>query len=107
MAPNQKWVGNITYLWSKDRGSQYCATQYQLLTKYALVCSMSVKGNCYDNACAKSFSHTMKAEAFPDERFYTRKEMRRMVFEYIEVDYNRNRHNSANGRINPEAFEAK
>lgn len=44
-----------------DRGSQYCSAAYQaLLSKHALVCSMSGKGNCYDNACAESFFHTLK-----------------------------------------------
>jgi hypothetical protein len=46
-------------------------------------------------------------EAIHGERFATREEMQKMVFEYIEVDYNRNRRNSANGFISPEAFEAK
>jgi putative transposase len=157
-APNQKWVGDITYLWTEegwlylavvidlysrlvvgwamsermtaeltrqalqmalwrrrmpkgvifhsDRGSQYCSVLYQqLLTKHALVCSMSAKGNCYDNACAESFFHTMKVEVVHGERFATREEMRKTVFEYIEVDYNRNRRHSANGGISPEAFE--
>ncbi len=67
--------------------------------------SMSAKGNCYDNACAESFFHTMKVETIHGERFATREEMRHTVFEYIEVDYNRNRRHSANGRISPVAFE--
>jgi transposase InsO family protein len=67
---------------------------------------MSAKGNCYDNACAESFFHTLKVEAIHGERFTTRGEMRSTVFEYIEVDYNRSRDHSTNGYLSPEAFEA-
>ena len=91
-----------------DRGSQYCSTAYQsLMMQHQLVCSMSAKGNCYDNACAERFFHTMKVEAIHGERFATREEMRHTVFEYIEVDYNRIRRHSANDRISPMAFEAQ
>jgi transposase InsO family protein len=89
-----------------DRGSQYCSGVYQkLLKKHDLICSMSAKGNCYDNACAESFFHSLKVEAIHGERFSTREIMRQTVFEYIEVDYNRTRRHSANGFISPEAFE--
>jgi len=91
-----------------DRGSQYCSKQYQaILTKHDLICSMSGKGNCYDNAVAESFFHTLKVEMVHGESFATREAMRRAVFEYIEVDYNRNRRHSANGHISPLAFENK
>jgi transposase InsO family protein len=91
-----------------DRGSQYCSARYQgLLEQHHLVCSMSAKGNCYDNACAESFFHTLKVEVVHGERFATRDHMRRTVFEYIEVDYNRSRRHSANGYLSPEAVEAK
>ncbi|MDY0390471.1 MAG: IS3 family transposase [Desulfobulbus oligotrophicus] len=90
-----------------DRGSQYCSAAYQrLVMKHHLVAGMSAKGNCYDNACAESFFHTMKVEAIHSEHFATRKEMRHTVFEYIEVDYNRIRRHSANGRISPMVLEA-
>ncbi len=90
-----------------DRGSQYCSGAYQkLLKKHDLICSMSAKGNCYDNACAESFFHSLKVEAIHGERFLTREIMRQTVFEYIEVDYNRIRRHSFNGFISPEAFEA-
>lgn len=157
-APNQKWVGDITYLWTtegwvylaviidlysrlvvgwamsermtselicnalnmalwrrrmpkgvivhSDRGSQYCSARYQgLLSQHDLVCSMSAKGNCYDNACAESFFHSLKVEVVHGEEIVSRNKMRQIVFEYIEVDYNRNRRHSANGYISPEAFE--
>lgn len=91
-----------------DRGSQYCAREYQqLLADHQLICSMSRKGNCWDNAVAESFFHTLKVEVIRDERFQTRDQMRQTVFEYIEVDYNRDRRHSAIGYISPMAFEAK
>ena len=67
----------------------------------------SAKGNCYDNACAESFLHTLKVEMIQGESFATREDMRRAVFEYIEVDYNRTRRHSANGYISALAFENK
>jgi putative transposase len=66
---------------------------------------MSATGNCYDNACAESFFHTLKVEVIHGGRFATREQMRRTVFEYIEVDYNRTRRHSANGYLSPMAFE--
>lgn len=89
-----------------DRGSQCCSAQYQaVLTQHSLVYCMSAKGNCYDNACAESFFHTMKMEIIRAERFANREEMRQTVFEFIKVDYNRTRRHNANGCISPEAFE--
>ena len=91
-----------------DRGSQYCSRMYQtLLAKHDLICLMSGKGNCFDNAVAESFFHTLKVEAVHGETFATREDMRRAVFEYIEVDYNRTRRHSANGYISPLAYENK
>lgn len=68
---------------------------------------MSAKGNCYDNACAESFFHSLKVECIHGERFGTRVQMRAIVFEYIEVDYNRQRRHSTLGYISPESFELR
>ncbi|EPC03132.1 hypothetical protein L861_22750 [Litchfieldella anticariensis FP35 = DSM 16096] len=55
------------------------------------------KGNCYDNAYAESLFYSLKVEAIHGERFETRETMRRQVFEYVELDYNRQRRHSAIG----------
>jgi putative transposase len=91
-----------------DRGSQYCSAAYQkLFTQHQLVCSMSKKGDCYDNAAMESWNHSFKIEAIHGERFLTRSEAKYHVFEYIEVYYNRKRLHSKLGYVSPEAFEAK
>ncbi|WP_228375592.1 IS3 family transposase [Methylomonas denitrificans] len=159
-APNQKWAGDITYLWTdegwlylaviidlfsrqvvgwsmaermttdlvcdalrmatfrrkrpkgvivhSDRGSQYCSYAYrQLLQQHQMLGSMSAKGNCYDNACAESFFHSLKVEAIHGERFDTREAMRQTVFEYIETDYNPVRLHSTNGFLSPVELETQ
>jgi len=89
-----------------DRGSQYCSREHRaLLDKNGLVASMSAKGNCYDNAAMESWNHSLKIEAIHGERFETREQARAHVFEYIEVDYNRNRLHSTLGYLSPEQFE--
>lgn len=159
-APNQKWVQDITYLWTSegwlylavvidlysravvgwsmdthmkahlvtdaltmalfrrglpkgvmihsDRGSQYCSHAYRdLAEKHHLLLSMSRKGNCWDNAVAESFFHSLKVEAIQYEPIMTRDEMRHSVFEYIEVDYNRTRRHSAIGYQSPLHYEQR
>lgn len=89
-----------------DRGSQYCSGDYQqLLQDNGLVCSMSKKGDCYDNAAMESWNHSLKVEAIHGERFVTRQAAKDHVFEYVEVYYNRKRLHSRLGYLSPEAFE--
>ena len=89
-----------------DRGSQYCSKDYRtLIAKHDHKQSMSRKGNCWDNACAESFFHSLKVEALQYESIKDRESMRQSVFEYIEVDYNRTRRHSAIGYLSPENFE--
>ena len=159
-APDQKWVSDITYIWTdegwlylavvlelysrkvigwamaermtaslvcdaltmalwrrkrpknviihSDRGSQYCSAAYQtLLKQHQLICSMSKKGDCYDNAAMESWNHSFKVEAIHGERFSSRDAAKQHVFEYIEVYYNRKRLHSKLGYLSPEAFELK
>ena len=156
--PNEKWVQDITYVWTSagwlylavvidlfnrqvigwsmshrinqelvcnaltmalwrrhfpkhvivhsDRGSQYCSKRYQQLLKdNKLMCSMSGKGNCYDNAVAESFFHSLKVECIHGERFNTREEAQQTIFEYIEIYYNKTRRHSALGYLAPEQYQ--
>jgi putative transposase len=93
-----------------DRGVQYACDSYQaLLEHHGIVCSMSRVGNCYDNAMMESYHSTLKTELVhlqPHSRFADIEQARRMLFEYIEVFYNRQRRHSAIGYVSPEAFEA-
>ena len=70
-----------------------------------MVPSMSRKGNCYDNAVIESFFASLKRELPTEGKLPTRRELRRMLFEYIEVHYNRTRLHSALGYMSPERFE--
>jgi transposase InsO family protein len=89
-----------------DRGSQYAANTYRrTLTANGITCSMSRKGNCWDNAVAESFFATLKVELVYQTTFQTRDEARSELFEYIEVFYNRVRRHSALGYISPADFE--
>jgi transposase InsO family protein len=89
-----------------DRGSQYGAASYRhLLTQHGMQASMSRKGNCWDNAVAESFFHTLKTELIYLEDFDTHDHAQTGVFEYIEVFYNRQRCHSANGYLAPLAYE--
>ncbi len=90
-----------------DRGSQYCAHDYQkLLKQFGMIPSMSRKGNCYDNAPMESFWGSLKNELVHHQRYATRDEAKASIQEYIEIFYNRQRRHSRLGYISPAAFEA-
>ena len=89
-----------------DRGSQYCSKQFQAILKANEIrSSMSKKGDCYDNACSESFFHTLKVETIHGELFPTRDIMKKVVFEYIETDYNMIRHHTTIGNTSPVKYE--
>lgn len=89
-----------------DRGSQYAGYRYQFqLKSHRFICSMSRKGDCFDNALIESFFHTLKTELIYFNRYETRAQARRDVFEYIEVFYNRIRLHSSIGYKTPEECE--
>jgi putative transposase len=90
-----------------DRGSQYASEHYQrLLAEEGIVCSMSRRGNCWDNAPMESFFATLKKELVHDEDYATREEAKASIFEYIETFYNRVRRHSTLGYLSPVNYEA-
>ena len=158
--PDQKWVGDITYLptlegwlylavvidlfsrkvvgWSmseslesklvldalemarvsrnpgagllhhSDRGVQYAAQDFQrALARLEAIPSMSRKGNCWDNAVAESFFGTIKCELDLENPIGSRAVTRAIVFEWIEVWYNRERRHSSLGFLSPSVFEER
>ena len=89
-----------------DRGCQYTAADYRrALAEHGIDVSMSRKGNCWDNAVAESFFSTLKNELIYRRQWRTRHELRKEVFEYIEVFYNRRRLHSAVGYKPPAEVE--
>lgn len=91
-----------------DRGSQYCSHEYQkLLAENGFICSMSKRGDCYDNASMESWNHSFKVEAIHGEKFLTRAQAKNHVFEYIDIYYNRKRLHSRLGYQSPLYFEAQ
>jgi transposase InsO family protein len=155
-APNQRWVGDITYLrspegwlylaaildlhsrmvvgWAvsavidrhlvikalnealrrrapgagllhhSDQGSQYASEDYQdVLEANGITCSMSRRGECYDNAAMESWFGTLKTEL--GEAFESHSDAKRKLFDYIEIFYNHKRRHSSLGYISPADFE--
>jgi len=91
-----------------DRGSQYCRHAFQsALRRNGIDCSMSRKGNCWDNAVAESFFATLKKELVHQCEYADQEAARASIFEYIEIFYNRVRRHSALGGVSPEQFEQK
>jgi len=89
-----------------DRGSQYASDLYQKTIKeHGFICSMSRKGNCWDNAPSESFFHTLKVELIHHRRYRTRQEATQDIFEYIEVFYNRQRRHSTIDYHTPLGYE--
>ena len=89
-----------------DRGSQYCSHAFQsALRRNGIDCSMSRKGNCWDNAVAESFFATLKKELVHQCDYADQETARGSIFEYIEVFYNRVRRHSSLDGMSPEQFE--
>jgi transposase InsO family protein len=90
-----------------DRGVQYASGDYQnQLRDRGITCSMSRKGDCWDNAVAESFFSTLKAELVHRTDYVSRSQAKASVFEYIEVFYNGRRRHSALGYVSPVEHEA-
>jgi len=103
LAQKPKGKGLISH---SDRGSQYAAEACRSrLSCLGITASMSRKGNCYDNAYAESFFHTLKVELVHRKKFKTRKEAMAAIFEYIETWYNKIRLHSSLGFKSPNDYE--
>lgn len=88
-----------------DRGSQYASGAFQAqLHDYGMQCSMSRKGNCWDNACSESFFNSLKNERVHGTRYSTQAEAKADIFDYIEPFYNRKRLHSTLGFASPVNF---
>lgn len=89
-----------------DRGSQYASKEYQkLLNQYGMICSMSRKGDCWDNAVVESFFHTLKTERTNGVLYPSRDEAKTEMIDYIEMFYNSRRLHSFIGYKSPNDFE--
>jgi putative transposase len=89
-----------------DKGSQYTSLDFQaLLTLYGIIASMSGTGNCFDNATAESYFHTLKTEHVYFEYYETREKAKTSIFEYTWIFYNKKRRHSSLGYLSPEMFE--
>ena len=95
-------------IFHSDRGVQYtCGLFKEALNKNQINQSMSRKGNCWDNACAETFFHTLKTELVKHKNYSSRNDAELSIFEYIEIFYNRNRKHSYLGYKSPVKFEEK
>jgi transposase InsO family protein len=93
-------------VWHTDCGNQYASDSHRkILAEHRIIQSMSRKGDCFDNAVAESFFHTLKMELVYQNKFKSREEARCTIFEYIEVFYNRIRIHSTNNYLSPVDYE--
>jgi transposase InsO family protein len=98
--------GSSALVAHSDRGSQYASDHYQRrLRDERITCSMSRRGDCWDNAPMESFFASLKKELVHDEDYATREQAKASIFEYIEAFYNRVRRHSALGYVAPAEYE--
>lgn len=106
MAVVRRPEGSSDLVAHSDRGSQYASEHYQRrLAEERIVCSMSRRGNCWDNAPMESFFASLKKELVHDEDYATRDEATASIFEYVEAFYNRVRRHSSLGYVAPAEYE--
>ena len=104
-----------TYYWYNRQplrrsleSTQYASDDYQEeLRRRNISCSMSRRGNCWDNAVVESFFSTLKRELVYRRQFQTRREASQAIFDYVEVFYNRQRSHSHLGYLSPVEFEQR
>jgi transposase InsO family protein len=95
-------------IWHSNRSGQYASDSHRnILKDHDIIQSMSRKSDCWDNAVAESFFHTLKTELTNHYQFKNRQEAKNIIFEYIEVFYNRIRIHSANNYLAPAEFERR
>ena len=98
--------GSCALVAHSDRGSQYASDHYRRrLADERITCSMSRRGDCWDNAPMESFFASLKKELVQHEDYATRAEARASIFEYIEAFYNRVRRHSSLGYVAPAEYE--
>lgn len=91
-----------------DRGCQYASSDHRArLAEQGITCSMSRRGDCWDNACMERFMNSYKNEWANHRRYETVKEVHHSTFEYIEIFYNRKRRHQTLGYLSPIAFDEK
>lgn len=89
-----------------DRGSQYASHDYQAkLAEYGMTCSMSGKGDCWDNAVVERFFRSLKTERTNHQIYQTREAARQDVIDYIEMFYNSQRLHSYLDYVSPNEYE--
>ena len=97
---------NAGLLHHSDRGVQYASDDYQQkLADLGIVCSMSRKGNCWDNAMMESFFGSLKTEWVYGKEYQTGEKAKQDIFKYIEVFYNRKRRHASLGYVSPAVYE--
>lgn len=95
-------------IFHSDRGSQYTSSIVKnILSLYGFRQSMSSTGNCYDNAITETFFHTLKTELTYQNKYQTREEAKKSIFQYVEIFYNRQRLHSSLNYLSPVEFELK
>ena len=91
-----------------DRGVQYASNDFKaLLIRHKFVGSMSRKGDCWDNAVAESFFHTLKVECIRGKIFRTREEAKRIIFAWVYMRYNLTRRHSTLDYLSPVEYERR
>lgn len=98
--------GTVPEVFHSDKGSQYTSTAFRnVLRKNSIRISNSGVGNCYDNATMERFFRTLKEECTNRLPLMSRDELKSVVFEFVEVFYNRQRMHTSLGYLTPAAFE--
>jgi putative transposase len=98
----------VGLVFHSDRGSQYAAKDYRAALEVAgITCSMSRRGNCWDNAVAESFFATLKTELVHDVNFISRESAKTTIAEWIEIFYNGKRRHSSIDYLSPVEFERR